>query len=394
MRMSDEEEERNEEEEEEEAAEEAPPAEPEHHEEEAEEAEEEEVKPKHKPRPIEKEPEVKEISEAEKAMLAAKKKHDEEEALKLLDYEERRRIEKEKEDEELRILKEKQEKRKAEREEEEALMAERKRVEDERRRHEEEERKKKAEEKKAAKEAEKKKRLALMAGQFAGGEGPNFKLPDKPAGADLTGAKPKAKAEPTLTAEQLDEIKKRTLADLCKPLKTEGVDLAELRKMVKEFHARIAKLEAERYDLERRHAAQEYDYKELQERQKQQARQQAIKKGLDPDAASSRYPPKMSVASKFDRQIDRRSYGERRYLYEKPKVRKQAPVFHGSARPPAEWGKKRDLEELEILRKNAEGPRYVEIVKVEGARPPMEPVPVQPLPAEEPEEAEPVAVAP
>lgn len=382
--MSDEEEERNEEEEEEEAEaepEEAPPAEPEHHEEE----EEEEVKPKPKPRPVERESEVKEISEAEKAMLAAKKKHDEEEALKMLDYEERRRLEKEREDEELRLLKEKQEKRKAEREEEEALLAERKRVEDERRRHEEEERKKKAEAKKQQKEAEKKKRLALMAGQFAGGEGPNFKIPEKREGEMLSGPKPKANAEPTLTKEQLEEIKKKTLAELCKPLKTEGVDLAELRKMVKEFHQRIAKLEADRYDLEKRQSAQEYDYKELQERQKQQARAAALKKGLDPDAASSRYPPKMSVASKFDRQIDRRSYGERRHLYEKPKVKKQPPVFHGSARPPAEWGKKKDLEELEQLRKNLEGPRYVEVVKVEGARPPMEPVPVQPLPAEEPE---------
>lgn len=42
----------------------------------------------------------------------------------------------------------------------------------------------------------------------------------------LSGPKPKANAEPTLTKEQLEEIKKKTLAELCKPLKTEGVDLA------------------------------------------------------------------------------------------------------------------------------------------------------------------------
>lgn len=51
-----------------------------------------------------------------------------------------------------------------------------------------EERKKKAEAKKQQKEAEKKKRLALMAGQFAGGEGPNFKIPEKREG-EMVGRK-------------------------------------------------------------------------------------------------------------------------------------------------------------------------------------------------------------
>jgi len=116
-------------------------------------------------------------------------------------------------------------------------------------------------------------------------------------------------------------------------------------------------------------------------------RNKALKKGLNPDEASStRHPPKMPTASKYDRQKDRRSYTDRRYLFESDKTKKQKAIFHGSARPPNEWGR-HESEELEQLRKNMEPTKYVEVVKIEGAKPPMEVVPVQ-MPPEDKEEEE------
>jgi len=281
----------------------------------------------------------KELSEAEKLMAEKKAKQEEEEAARLRDYEEQRRIEREKEEEELRQLKEKQERRRVEREEEERLLAERRKEEEDRRLGEEQERRKKIDAEKAKKEEDKKKRQAMMAGlQMAAGP---LDIPKKDQQGDSSfdkfGNIVKAKGEMGLTKDQQEEQKRKFLNDVLKPLSLDGLDIGAVRNKVKELHQRISRLEADKYDLEIRHGRQEYDLKELNERQRQISRNKALKKGLDPnEAASSRHPPKVAVVSKYDRQIDRRTFKERRVLYE---VQHAIPHFPNCPPPPLEMEK-------------------------------------------------------
>merc|ERR1739848_878110 len=67
----------------------------------------------------------------------------------------------------------------------------------------------------------------------------------------------------------------------------------------------IVRLETEKYDLEER-----------QKRQEQQLRQKAMKKGLDPEALTGKYQPKIRMYSKYERRTDTRTYEDRRKLYE------------------------------------------------------------------------------
>lgn len=133
--------------------------------------------------------------------------------------------------------------------------------------------------------------------------------------------------------------------------------------------------------MSKRSERQEYDLKELGERESQRARNKALSLGVEVEEAASGKvrPPKINVASKHDRQVDRRSYGEKYTIFEKPYVKPNPSIARGTARPPPDWGRKNN-EELETIRKNLEPPKYVEQVKVEGARPPVDPKPLQ-LPA-------------
>jgi troponin T len=101
-----------------------------------------------------------------------------------------------------------------------------------------------------------------------------------------------------------------------KPLDVDAMDSDELQSKAKELWETIVRLETEKYDLEERQKRQDYDLKELKERQKQQLRQKAMKKGLDPEALTGKYPPKIRMYSKYERRTDTRTYEDRRKLYE------------------------------------------------------------------------------
>ncbi|CAB3398863.1 unnamed protein product [Caenorhabditis bovis] len=282
------------------------------------------------------------LNEAEKAMLAAKKRHEDEDQAKLQDYEERRRAEREKEEEELKKLKEKQEQRRLQREQEEREAAERKRQDEERRKKEEEERRMRAEEDKKRKEEEKMKKAQMMGGGFqqGGAPGRNFvinKKPDSGVG-DRFGNIVQAKQEMGMTKEQQEEAKGQFMANIRKSIPDVSTILpSDLKARIKELHQRICKLEAVKYDQEKRHERQEYDLKELNERSRQVARANIAKNGqTSVDDTNGRHPPKVQISSKYDRQIDRRNFKERRQVYENKSA---FPCFPGVPPPPAIYEK-------------------------------------------------------
>merc|ERR1712076_287631 len=125
-----------------------------------------------------------------------------------------------------------------------------------------------------------------------------------------------ARREMTKTKEQLEEEKKISLSIRIKPLDLDAMDGDMLNNKATELWETIVRLETEKYDLEERQKRQDYDLKELKERQKQQLRQKAMKKGLDPEALTGKYPPKIRMYSKYERRTDTRTYEDRRKLYE------------------------------------------------------------------------------
>merc|ERR1712176_1074915 len=206
-----------------------------------------------------------------------------------------------KEEEELKRLKEKQAKRKEIRAEQEKKLAQQKKEEEERLRKEEAEKKRQA-----MMQAQKEKQQA--AGQGAKG---TVKKADSGMGNVQD-----ARREMTKTKEQLEEEKKISLSIRIKPLDLDAMDHDQLQGKASELWETIVRLETEKYDLEERQKRQDFDLKELNEMQKQQLRQKAMKKGLDPEALTGKYPPKIRMYSKYERRTDTRTYEDRRKLYE------------------------------------------------------------------------------
>merc|ERR1712212_853755 len=217
----------------------------------------------------------------------------------------------EKEEEELKKLKEKQAKRKEIRAEQEKKLNQQKKEEEEKLRKEENEKKaKEAEEKKKRLEEAEAKRQEMLESQKASKEGAGGAK--KSAG----GAGNDARREMTKTKEQLEEEKKIALSIRIKPLELESLDSDEIKAKAEELFKIIVQLETDKYDYEQRRVTQDYELNELKERQKAQLRQKALKKGLDPDAFSGKYPPPIRMYSKYERRTDTRTYDDRKKLYE------------------------------------------------------------------------------
>merc|ERR1740128_1166620 len=125
-----------------------------------------------------------------------------------------------------------------------------------------------------------------------------------------------ARKELSKTKEQVEEECKISLNIRIKPLDLGAMDSDELRAKANQIFGTILVLETEKYDYEQRHIDQDYEFKELKERQKLQLRNKAIKKGLDPESFTGAHPPKIHMFSKYERRTDTRTYGDRKKLYE------------------------------------------------------------------------------
>merc|ERR1719228_715848 len=92
------------------------------------------------------------------------------------------------------------------------------------------------------------------------------------------------------------------------------MDSDELKNKAQKIYDTILQLETEKYDYEQRQLDQDYELKELAERQKLQLRNKAIKKGLDPESFTGNHPPLIHMFSKYERRTDTRTYGDRKKL--------------------------------------------------------------------------------
>merc|ERR1712013_385846 len=109
-----------------------------------------------------------------------------------------------------------------------------------------------------------------------------------------------AHKEISKTKEQVEAEMKISLSFRIKPLDLEAMDSDELKDKATELFNTILSLETEKYDWEQRRINQDYELKELKERQKVQLRQKAAKRGLDPEAFTGKYPPRIRMFSNYE----------------------------------------------------------------------------------------------
>merc|ERR1712080_46515 len=113
----------------------------------------------------------------------------------------------------------------------------------------------------------------------------------KEGGKKSSGPAMDARKEMSKSKEQVEEEMKISLSIRIKPLNLDEMDSDMIRQKIDQIWNTIQTLETDKYDYEQRQLDQDYEFEELAERQKLQLRNKAIKKGLDPEAFTGKYPP-------------------------------------------------------------------------------------------------------
>jgi len=240
--------------------------------------------------------------------------------------------ERDKMDDEIRELRARNEKRKKEREIEEKRLTAERSADDARRKADEEERKRKKEEEEVRKKGERAQKMA----EFEKWKTPpkaNFVISKKlEAAGGGGGGEEEAEGKTKKSKEQIEAEKRAILKQRLKPLDIDGADNAKLSEKAKELHTLLSRLEGEKYDLEKRYKVMQQEMTHLAERARSAnkvGKEETVKRVHEPgdDKIMAKYagaPLKVAMFSKYERQKDKRTYGDRKVLY-------TGPMFGGPA---------------------------------------------------------------
>lgn len=154
-----------------------------------------------------------------------------------------------------------------------------------------------------------------------------------------------AKTEMSLNTGELEALKRKTVSERVKPLSIAGMDVTALKAKAEELWKQIILVETSKYDLDERSKRQEYDLRELNERQRQINQKKYAAAGLEAEAAG-RYPPKVQIISKHERRTDRRTFADRRGLFDSTnRVEEQKELVKPPAKKRDTWIKEKKPEE-------------------------------------------------
>jgi hypothetical protein len=242
-------------------------------------------------------------------------------------------------EDEIQELRLRSEERKKEREEEERQLGIRRQEEEARRKKEEEERNNKKNAEENAKRAARAEKMAEFE-KWKNVAKPNFVISKKESAAPVEGDEDDEEQIEKKSKEQIEAEKRAILAQRTPKLEISGFDSGKLTDKAKELHKLILRLESEKYDLEKRFKAQQYDMMELAERARSMNK---VGKGAETlkrvqmtdeaDKMSERFagcPSKIVMYSQFERQKDPRNWNSRQTVFTGPHV-----LYAAAKIPPA-----------------------------------------------------------